>query len=614
VIRLAIRPATVHRCERFVRNLVFRICPLNHPACRRSEIVIRRHRALAISSILLGWLIFQPGPVWATVAPSDPVLLSGLSSPHDKAKTGKPHVRMPEDPVREVRGSQPDDDVSQLVVQLPREAPQAIRREDGGHRIVLGAPGGGGWQVVKDGDGKDRPQTPGDPRHEAAEDTTLELAGTLDPVTVSRIPSERFGLVAEGQPSPSSGLVAALEAALEAPLLAPAPQLTFLRLELHGAPNRWDPAPPSKPPAFKVDTSLTQKGSFGIADGVWNRVGFQSSRVDLQNGGRITVFGDLVHPAQQSPYSLDWDTSGAIAPQALNVGFKQTGQWLAGQGWEYGLRYRALDPRFEKFTSSDLRRDEAGTEAWVGWRTGPLRLRGFASQTWNNLAENPSRDRTTEVLGGARAELELPSSTSLYFSYAQGTADQSRTFLTGAQRRRLGELPDPSSSSLEKMSASLYHWTKTWDVSLSSSYTPGQDPDRPDQEKLSVSQDLTLTLRPTEKIGSTLGLSLWQEREQWTGSQSEGNTASVSLWYGPFLTGHTLDLWGSYSRGRSTDGDWDGQSVAASATLSQRLGRTALGDATLSMELGYNFYFDPASSTSSSDELYGRIILKLFDF
>mgnify|MGYP003465948321 CR=1 FL=1 len=33
-------------------------------------------------------------------------------------------------------------------------------------------------------------------RHEAAEDTTLELAGTLDPVTVSRISSERFGLVA----------------------------------------------------------------------------------------------------------------------------------------------------------------------------------------------------------------------------------------------------------------------------------------------------------------------------------------------------------------------------------------------------------------------------------
>ena len=597
-----------------MRNLVFRICPLNHAACRRSEIVLRRHRALAISSIVLGWLIFQTDPVWATVAPRDPVPLSSLSSPYDEANTGKPPARAPEDPVREVRGSQPDDDVSQLVVQLLREAPQAIRREDGGHRIVLGAPGEGGWQVVEDSAGKDHSQAPGERRHEAAEDTTLELAGTLDPVTVGRIPSGRFGLVADGQPSPSSGLVAALEAALEAPLLAPAPQPTFLRLELHGAPNRWHPAPPSKPPAFKVDTSLTQKGSLAFADGVWNHVGFQSSRVDPQNGGRITVFGDLVHPAQQSPYSLDWDTSGAISPQALNVGFKQTGHWLAGQGWEYGLQYRSLDPRFERFASSDVRSDEAGTEAWVGWRTGPVRLRGFASQTWNNLAENPSRDRTTEVLGGARAELELPSSTWLELSYAQGTADQSRSFLTGAQRRRLRELPDPSSSSLERMSASLYHWTSTWDVSMSSSYTPSQDADRPDQEKLSVSQDLTLTLRPTEKIGSTLGLSLWQEREQWTGSQSGGNTASVSLWCGPFLTGHTLDLWGSYSRGRSNDGSWDGHSVSASAMLSQRLGRTALAAATLSMELGYNFYFDAASSTSSSDELYGRIILKLFDF
>ena len=263
--------------------------------------MLRRHRALAISSILLGWLLVQPGPARAAVAPSDPVPRSGLSSPHDDANTGKPQARAPEDPVREVRGRQPDDDVSQLVVQLLREAPPAIRREDGGHRIVLGAPGEGGWQVVEDGAGKDHSPAPGDRRHEAAEDTTLELAGTLDPVTVSRIPSGRFGLVADGQPSPSSGLVAALDAALEAPLLAPAPQLTFLRLELHGAPTRWDPAPPSKPPAFTVDTSLTQKGSFAFADGVWNRVGFQSSRVDPQNGGRITVFGDLVHPAQQSP-------------------------------------------------------------------------------------------------------------------------------------------------------------------------------------------------------------------------------------------------------------------------------------------------------------------------
>jgi hypothetical protein len=349
-------------------------------------------------------------------------------------------------------------------------------------------------------------------------------------------------------------------------------------------------------------------------DSVWNRVGYQSSRVDLQTGGRIVVSGDLVYPAQQLPYSLDRDTPDASSPQALSVGFKQTGQSLAGQGWEYGLRYRSLDPRFEKFASSDLRSDEAGTEAWVGWRAGPLVLRGFASQTWNNLAENPDRDRTTELLGGTRMELELPSSTWVYVSYALGTTDRSRSFLTASQRRRLRELPDPASSSLEQMSLSLYHWNTKWDVSVSSYYAPSQDSDRPDQEKVSVSQDVALTVRPTEKLGSRLGLSLWQVREDWSGYRTEGGTASVSLWCGPFLTGHTLDVWGAYTRGRSNDGYWDSQSVSASATLSRRLGRTALGDATLSMELGYNFYFDAASSTDSSDEVYGRIILKLFDF
>jgi hypothetical protein len=595
--------------------------------------LLRRHRALAIPSVLLGWLLFQPGLARATVAPNDPARLSDVSVAHDGTSSvvtsaaveskvtalpdpwrlvldlhrisldWKPRVRVPTNPVRKLRGH-PDDDAAQLVIELLREAPQAVRIEDGGGRVVLGVPG----------EPESQPQTPGDPVHEAPARTTLELEGTLDPVIPRRIPSEHLGLVAEGQPSPSSGLAAALEAALEAPLLAPAPQLKFLRLELHGVQNRWDPAPAPEPPAFRVDTSLAQKGSFGIADRVWNRVGFQSSRVDLQTGGRITVFGDLVHPAQQSPYALDWDTPDTILPQALNVGFKQTGQWLPGHGWEYGLRYRSLDQRFEKFAGSDLRSDEAGAEVWMGWRTGPLWLRGFASQTWNNLAENPTRDRTTELLGGARMELGLPSNTWLYLSYAQGTADRSRSFLTGTQRRRLGELPDSSSGSLEKMGASLYHSGRTWDVSLASSYDPSQDVDKPDQEKFSISQDLTLTLRPTQKIGSTLGLSLWQEREQLTGYRSEGGTASVSLWCGPFLTGHTLDLWGSYSRGRSNDGYWDGQSVSASATVSQRLGRTALGDAMLSMELGYYFYFDAASSTSSSDEVYGRIILRLFDF
>ena len=165
----------------------------------------------------------------------------------------------------------------------------------------------------------------------------------------------------------------------------------------------------------------------------------------------------------------------------------QSGQWQAGQGWEYGLWYRSLDPRFEKFASSDLKNDEAGSEAWVGWRTGSLRLRGFASQTWNNLAENPSKDRTTELLGGVRMELTLPSQTWLNLSYAQGTADRSRSFLTAAQRHRLGELPDASNSSLEKMSASLYHWRERWDVSLSSSYMPSQDTYSPDQERISLS-------------------------------------------------------------------------------------------------------------------------------
>ena len=428
------------------------------------------------------------------------------------------------------------------------------------------------------------------------------------------IPAGNWSIMPEWLSGTSAALLTDLRDAPEAAYPASTPQVGFLRLELHGLSDNGELVPLSEAPSFKVDTSLSSKGSAGLSDGVWNRVRVTSSRVDLRTGERTTVFGDLVHQAQQLPYSSAWDTPDTKSPQALNVGFSRTSPWKAGQRWEYGVQYRSLDPRFEQFAGSDLKRDEAGTEAWVGWRSGPLRLRSFASQTWNNVAEDPNKDRTTQLLGGVGVEFELPSSTWLKLSYAQGTADRSRDFVTSSQRRRLGETPRTSSTSLEKMSASIYRWSEKWDVSLSSSYSPSQDADSPSQETLSTSQDLALSIRPTEKLGSTVMLSLWQERQEWTGYRSEGGTASLSLWYGPFLEGYTLSLWGSYDRGRSNDGYWDSQSVYASATLSRRLGQTVLGNAWLSLELGYNLYLDAIYSASSTDEVYGRVVLKLVEF
>ena len=209
--------------------------------------------------------------------------------------------------------------------------------------------------------------------------------------------------------------------------------------------------------------------------------------------------------------------------------------------------------------------------------------------------------------------LDLPSSTWLNLSYARGSAERSRDFLTGAQRRRLNEIPNTSSSSLEKLSASLTHWRETWDVSVSSSYSSGENEDNSDQQ-ISTSQDLSVTFRPTEKLGSTATLSLWQERQELTGYQSEGATASLSLWIGPFLEGYILSVWGSYDRGRSNDGYWDAQTVNASATLSRRLGRVLSGSAFLSVEAGYNVYIDGVYAASSHDEVYGRVVLKIVDF
>ena len=591
--------------------------------------------------------MFQTTWSWAAIAPTDLAQLSGIAIARDGTNTvvqvttsralaskvtalSDPwrvvldfdHTRLDwtssgdisEDPVRDVRGSQLGDDVARLVIELARDGPHAIRAEARGLRVVLAVPAELEMPKAQDGARSDPAQAPAKRPDTSAERAPSEAERAPDPVVTTSMPSEHLRVAPEGQLTLSSGLTTTLPATVQAPLLGLGPQLGALRLVLPALLECWEPAAPAEPPSFRIDTTVSQKGAFGIADGVWNRVGVQASRVDLKTGGRITFFGDLVHPAQQLPYAFDWDTRDAKSPQALNVGFTQSGEWQAGQQWEYGLRYRSLDARFDKFASSDLKSDEAGSEAWVGWRAGLLRLRGFASQTWNNLAENPSRDRTTELLGGVRMELTLPSQTWVNLSYAQGTADRSRSFLTAAQRRRLGELPDASNSSLEKMSASLYHWRETWDVSLSSSYTPSQDIYSPDQERVSVSQDLRLTVRPTQKLGTSGGMSLWQEREPVTGYRSEGGTASLSLWFGPFLEGHTLSVWGAYDRGRSKDGSWDTQSINASTTLSRHLGRMFQGDASLSLDVGYNKYLDRVNSASSSNEFYGRIVLKLVEF
>ena len=613
---------------------------------RRPEIPRHRRLALAIRSILLGWLLFQAAPSWAAIAPDDLTRLSGVAIARDGTTTvvrvttsraveskvtelsdpwrlvldfehtrldWKPSGDVTEDPVRDVRGSQLDEDVAQLVIELWRKVPHAVRAEAGGLRVVLvAAPAEIPTPTAQGGSTRD--PVPATRPEDSAERSSSELDKASDAVAVASIPSEHLRLTPEGLLTLSAGLATPLLTTGPLPLLGLAGPPDALRLDLRMFHDRWGTAPPSEPPSFRVDTTVSRKGSVGIGDELWNRVGVQASRVDLKTGGRITFFGDLVHPAQQLPYALDWDTPDARSPQALNVGFLQSGLWKPGQQWEYGLRYHSLDSRFDKFASSDLKSDEAGSEAWVGWQAGPLRLRGFASQTWNNLAEDPSRDRTTELLGGVKMELSLPSKTWVSVSYAQGTADRSRAFLSGSQRRQLGELPDASSSWVEKLSASLYHWRETWDVSLFSSYTPSQDADRRDQERVSLSQDLRLTVRPTKQIGSSIVMSVWQEREQWSGNRWEGSTASLSLWYGPFLDGHTLDFWGSYTRGRSNDGYWDSQSVSASATLSRRLGRTALGDASLAVELGCNLYRDAIYSSSSSDEVYGRIVLKVLDF
>jgi hypothetical protein len=379
-----------------------------------------------------------------------------------------------------------------------------------------------------------------------------------------------------------------------------------LELQLSAYNDHWDSVLPPASESFRGDTSLSRKGSVSVGEEQWDRVTFQSTRVDLTSGGRVSISADLAH---QFPLLLAEDTPGREAPQPLRFSFKH-----AGDGWEYGVDHRSLQSRFERFADSSLKKDEAGTETWAAWRLGALRIRGFASQTWNNLSENPARDRTTQLLGGAGVELALPASTWLNLSYARGTAERSRDFVSATQRRRLGEIPRTSNSSLERLRASLYRWAETWDVSLSSSYTPSRDVDDPGQQAASLSQDLSVTLRPTEKIGSTVALSLWQEHQEWTGYRSEGGTASLSLWYGPFLEGHMLSMWGSYDRGRSNDGYWDTQSINTSATLSRRLGRTPLGNVWLSFELGYSLYLDAVYAANSTDELYGKIVLKMFDF
>ena len=532
-------------------------------------------QVVAVALIALAWL-----PSWSWAGPVSPI--GGVETPALAVSSDPVEPRIP--------GSEPW---------------RSILDPDQSHQPRTGTAGGAS-EAVAPRDPSAGGDDPGPPTDETLAQLGVNLfaTGPEPPNTIAPV-ATLFG-TPPGMVGPTLVTVPEFaEVPLRAPIM-PARPFEFLRLELAIVPDRWDPALPPDIPSFRLDTLLSQTDSQTVGDQWWSRTGFQSSRVDLMTGQRISIYSDLVY---QVPFALTWDAPRAEAPQALGLEFKQT-----GQQWEYGVEYRSLDPRFQRFAGSVLKTDEAIVETSAAWRVGPIRIRGFALQTWNNLAEDAARDRTTKLLGGTGVDLTLPWNTWLFLSYAGGTAERSRDFLTAAQARRLTDSPRAANSAVETSSASLFHWAEKWDVSLSSSYTPSRNADNPSQQSLSLSQDLSATLRPTEKLGSTVALTLWQERQDSTGYQSDGRTASLYLWAGPFFGSHMVTLWGAYDRGSSLDRSWNAQSISASTTLSRHLGRTFLGDASVALDVGYNRYLDGVDSANSSGEVYGRIILKLIDF
>ncbi len=278
------------------------------------------------------------------------------------------------------------------------------------------------------------------------------------------------------------------------------------------------------------------------------------------------------------------------------------GQW---DWFELGVQGYSVTPGLETVTSPRLPGDEDAVQTWLETRLGPARVKGYLVEKADNAVDDPRRGRTTRTEAGLSIQASLPAGSLLTVGYAHGVSEPSPP-----ERQR--EAAAGEARSYDKVHASLYYYGgETWDATLGATATPSRDA-KGGREILASTYDLSLTYRPSGRLGLTPILGFSNEEYRWSGTGTRTLFGALSLWY---VVRRDLDasVYADYARSYLSDGLYDGRTLTASTSLVWHLRRDAPARTSLAFDFGYTRYLDTASSYGSAD-LYGIVVLRIVGF
>jgi hypothetical protein len=318
------------------------------------------------------------------------------------------------------------------------------------------------------------------------------------------------------------------------------------------------------------------------------------------------AFGDLMSVEGEMAYSPvdEFDIEQGFReykPQMYRLGLR--GSWL---GFAYGAKYVQVEDGFDRVPGTQLSSNQEGKEIWINRTLNVLKFKTFISDYWDNVNFNPNRPKVRKTQAGAALDIAFPYWPVLSLSYSRGSSL--------IATRRDGSVS--KNESIQSLNSSLYYLISKWQLSINSSYSMGKDKNQRDTESKILFSEIRGSYYPTKSVSISPSLGFTKEQYKWTGSGLDymTPTSSLSLNYSPSNKPFNIKAYGHYSRHTSNDGFTDANTFNGLAEFAWKLGKTPIGDQTVSLEFGYYNYLNSVFSESSYQEYSAFLAYKIASF
>jgi hypothetical protein len=301
-------------------------------------------------------------------------------------------------------------------------------------------------------------------------------------------------------------------------------------------------------------------------------------------------------------------------PQSIGLG-TESRRWLRlaiKESWgplTLGVRVESASAGLERVSEGRLKGETEGGEVWLEGQEGPARLRLSGGQFWDNLAAYPWQPRTTRTQAGAALDVWLPAGVALNVAYQNGLAERAP-----GPRPRSAQAATAGASAFHSVATSLSCGGAAWSLTVSSTYAPSTDVRDPERETISLSHDVSATLRALPSVTITPALTVAEDTYEWSGTRSQTTSASVSVSWTSVLEGVDLTVSGSYARNHASEELYDATAISATAGLIWRLRQGSLGGTSVAFQVGSNHYFDKVTALAGYSEIYGMVTLRIASF